>query len=306
MRAGFLGTTCVLVACAGAAKPPNTPPAAVPSASAAKPVPSAKASEAQVYTLPMPLPPTAAKTDPIQTEPALLKDAFTKAKPGTPEHVRTGRALAETCRSAEVRRGDETLALWGKLAATTSDAKPKAKFLEKRKAYEAARQCVIGTYRAVATMDRKDAKGDEVLLHLAAEYAARRVFDPAEDEPLQRADADKSRTTLLELVSNWPYSKHVPTAYRIFADDYYDKAAADVVDWTIPRDAYGRVHDVDPKSIEAAYASYRLGHVHVHLGDAKLAKECFERAVTEATALGGEPHASEVLAAAEAARARLP
>lgn len=303
MRARVLATTCVLLSCGGAA---TRPPAQAPAAAASLPKPaSTQVVAPQVYALPMPLPPTAAKTDPIQPEPAVLKEAVAKAKPGTKEHVRTGRALAETCRSVEVRLGDETLAASRKLA-TATDGAPKAKFLERRKAYEAARTCVIDTYRAVATMDRKDENGDDVLLHLAAEYAARRVFDPTEDEPLRRADTDKCHATLVELVSNWPYSKHVPTAYRIFADDAFDKATADVVDWTVPRDVYGRVHDADPKSIEAAYASYRLGHVYLHLHDTKLAKESFERAMTEATALGSEPHAADVLVAARVAHGRLP
>ena len=98
----------------------------------------------------------------------------------------------------------------------------------------------------------------------------------------------------------------MPTAYRIFADMLFDKAMADVADWAMPEGAYARVHAADPKSIEAAYSSYRLGYVHAHLGDMKQAKESLERATTEAAALGNEPHASEVLSASRAARALMP
>lgn len=319
MRPFLLGLCGVLVACGAVESRPKPPPtsssttiAPAPSAHAAPPTASA-ASVASAgvlgtpaYALPNPLPPTAAKTDPVQVGLDVLKKLFADAKPGTPEHVRTGRALAEACRSLEVRLGDETMDAWLKLAASTSDANRKAKFLENRKAYEAARKCVISAYRAVASMDRSYAKGDEVLLHLSAEYGTRRVFDPAEDEPLRRGDEDKQHATLLQLIGDWPNSKWVPTAYRVFADMYFDKAMADIVDWTIPEGAYVHVHDADPKSIEAAYSSYRLGYVHLHLGDKKQAKKSFERAMTEAAALGNEPHAPEIHTAAQAGHALLP
>jgi hypothetical protein len=297
--------------------PPETNEAPVaiassgPSAGASTPPLATKGPHAPTFALPKPLPPVNAVLNLGSNPPTpeMLEAIFSAAKQqGTAAHAAAGRRLAELCRRYELSEGAVANDAIAKVAAKPSDATSKAKFLAARKRYELMRHCVIDAYRKVADGDPGYAQGDEVLAALAAEYDDRRVFVADEDGPLVLDDRTKALAASLELVKNYPLSRHVVAAYRRFGDHYFDEAMRGKMDWKIPEEAYRRLRDLSDatKQIENAYAHYRLGYVAWNQGDSKEARKSLHAAVDVTTKYSMLPFANDVLAAANDALATLP
>jgi tetratricopeptide (TPR) repeat protein len=149
-----------------------------------------------------------------------------------------------------------------------------------------ARKSALKYYSDLATSFPNDPQTDEVLYYTAYEYE-------------QANELSEARRAYLDIITKYPNSKYVPTAYLAFGELFFDEAQQDPSKWDAAKQAYQKVITYPPPDNRVyAYAWYKLGYVFWNRGDLPHALDAFKKVIDHGGQYSSLPGAATLATAA--------